>query len=66
MSVSLQERFRCSVLPSYGMSECMPISSPPPTFSDRAPTTSGLPCGPEVAIITEKGHALKAVLLSLL
>mmetsp|Transcript_46202 Transcript_46202/g.119491 ORF Transcript_46202/g.119491 Transcript_46202/m.119491 type:complete len:1577 (+) Transcript_46202:102-4832(+) len=54
----LHDRFHCSVLPSYGMSECMPISSPPTTFNDKAPTTSGVPCGPETAIVNEKGTKL--------
>mmetsp|Transcript_80847 Transcript_80847/g.212237 ORF Transcript_80847/g.212237 Transcript_80847/m.212237 type:complete len:1604 (-) Transcript_80847:21-4832(-) len=56
----LHDRFKCSVLPSYGMSECMPITSPPPDFDDRAPTTSGLPCGPEISIISEQGAELAA------
>mmetsp|Transcript_154873 Transcript_154873/g.281597 ORF Transcript_154873/g.281597 Transcript_154873/m.281597 type:complete len:1558 (-) Transcript_154873:324-4997(-) len=47
----LRETFKCAVLPSYGMTECMPITSPPPDFSEDAPTTSGLACGPEIQIV---------------
>jgi len=54
----LHDRFHCSVLPSYGMSECMPISSPPSNFNESAPKTSGLPCGPEVAIMDDGGKQL--------
>lgn len=39
------------VLPSYGMTECMPISSPPATYDLSKPGTSGVPVGPEVAIL---------------
>lgn len=55
----LREVFHCAVLPSYGMTECMPISSPPPDFSEDAPTTSGLACGPEMQIVdSETGQPL--------
>ncbi|KAI9021385.1 hypothetical protein DFJ74DRAFT_707339 [Hyaloraphidium curvatum] len=41
------------VLPSYGMTECMPISTPPADYSPlRHPRTSGVPCGPRVAILS--------------
>lgn len=40
-----------TVLPSYGMTECMPISTPPLTYNlDRA-GTSGVSVGPEMAIL---------------
>lgn len=39
-----------AVLPSYGMTECMPISSPPADYDLSKPGTSGIPVGPEVAI----------------
>jgi acyl-CoA synthetase (AMP-forming)/AMP-acid ligase II len=55
----LRDRFGCSVLAAYGMSECMPISSPPVTFTDSTPT-NGPPCGPEVRIIDEQGAILEA------
>ena len=48
----LQETFQgANVLPSYGMTECMPISSPPATYQLDKPGTSGVAVGPEIAII---------------
>lgn len=32
---------RCVILPSYGMTECMPISSPPLTYNLERTGTSG-------------------------
>jgi acyl-coenzyme A synthetase/AMP-(fatty) acid ligase/acetyltransferase-like isoleucine patch superfamily enzyme len=52
----LRQRFGCAVLPSYGMTECMPATTPPVDFSDPAPTTSGTPCGPEVGIVSDSGE----------
>lgn len=51
LAVQLRDRFGASVLPSYGMTECMPISSPPPDYDLTKPGTSGVPVGPEVAIL---------------
>ena len=53
---SLAEKMRdfyqgAAVLPSYGMTECMPISSPPANYNLSKPGTSGIPVGPEVAIM---------------
>ncbi|KAJ3030794.1 hypothetical protein HDV00_008707 [Rhizophlyctis rosea] len=42
--------FGCSVLPSYGMTECMPISTPAPGYKLERSGTSGRSCGPEIAI----------------
>ena len=39
------------MLPSYGMTECMPISSPPVGYALERPGTSGLACGPELCIM---------------
>eukprot|EP00930_Biecheleria_cincta_P066724 TRINITY_DN5298_c0_g1_i1.p1 TRINITY_DN5298_c0_g1~~TRINITY_DN5298_c0_g1_i1.p1 ORF type:complete len:1420 (+),score=199.34 TRINITY_DN5298_c0_g1_i1:395-4261(+) len=60
LAKGMRERFGCSILPSYGMTECMPISSPPTDFDELAPTTSGIPCGPQVAIMNDAGHFLPA------
>ncbi|KAI8799704.1 acetyl-CoA synthetase-like protein [Cladochytrium replicatum] len=38
------------VLPSYGMTECMPISTPPIGYALERPGTSGVSVGPEIAI----------------
>ena len=41
----------CHVLPSYGMTECMPIASPPADHElEQRPGASGWAVGPEVAI----------------
>ena len=39
------------VLPSYGMTECMPITSPPSTYRLEKAGTSGVSVGPELAIL---------------
>eukprot|EP01051_Picozoa_sp_SAG22_P000962 SAG22_NODE_32_length_27675_cov_12.130119_7_plen_648_part_00 len=51
----MQEAFssggrKAVILPSYGMTECMPISSPPLGYQLDRPGTSGAPCGPAVRI----------------
>jgi acyl-coenzyme A synthetase/AMP-(fatty) acid ligase/acyl carrier protein len=52
LAVQLRITFQqCYVLPSYGMTECMPISSPPSTYELTKPGTSGVPVGPQVAIL---------------
>ncbi|KAJ7582266.1 AMP-dependent synthetase and ligase [Mycena floridula] len=51
LAIELRERFGGAVvLPSYGMTECMPISTPPTTYTLSRPGTSGLPCGPHLSI----------------
>jgi len=40
----------CTVLPSYGMTECMPIASPPPSYRLERPGCSGTACGPHLSI----------------
>ena len=44
------------VLPSYGMTECMPISAPPATYQLEKPGTSGVAVGPEIAILNAVTH----------
>ena len=41
------------VLTSYGMTECMPISTPPQSYQLEPTGTSGLACGPDVLICDE-------------
>jgi acyl-CoA synthetase (AMP-forming)/AMP-acid ligase II len=57
---SLAERIRstfgCCVLPSYGMTECMPISSPPLGYALDRPGTSGLLCGPYARVYDPDGN----------
>jgi acetyltransferase-like isoleucine patch superfamily enzyme len=48
----LREAFGgANILPSYGMTECMPITSPPANYQLEKPGTSGVAVGPEVAIL---------------
>ena len=51
LAQELRDTFKAAVLPSYGMTECMPISSPPANYDLGKPGTSGVPVGPEVAIL---------------
>ena len=51
LAEKLRETFQANVLPSYGMTECMPISSPPADYDLSRPGTSGVPVGPEVAVL---------------
>lgn len=46
----LRATFNCTVLPSYGMTECMPIASPPVTYQLDRPGCSGIACGPHLSI----------------
>mmetsp|Transcript_40920 Transcript_40920/g.98685 ORF Transcript_40920/g.98685 Transcript_40920/m.98685 type:complete len:1679 (-) Transcript_40920:120-5156(-) len=48
-----------NVLPSYGMTECMPISSPPYNYELTKPGTSGVAVGPEVCIFNANEDALE-------
>ncbi|KAL7565853.1 hypothetical protein ACA910_007411 [Epithemia clementina (nom. ined.)] len=48
----LRQAFRgAHVLPSYGMTECMPITAPPATYQLEKTGTSGVAVGPELAIL---------------
>lgn len=46
----MRETLKCPVLPSYGMTECMPISSPPCSYALEKHGTSGLSVGPHVRV----------------
>ncbi|CAO3592963.1 unnamed protein product [Absidia cylindrospora] len=48
-----------TVLPSYGMTECMPISTPPRDYCLDREGTSGLMVGPDVAIFQHSTHVPK-------
>ncbi|KAJ7075250.1 acetyl-CoA synthetase-like protein [Mycena belliarum] len=47
---SLKSTFSAVVLPSYGMTECMPIATPPITYQLERPGCSGVACGPHLSI----------------
>ena len=52
--------YDCVVLPSYGLTECMPVSAPPLTYRLDRPGSSGLPVGPTVQIHDMAGAAVEA------
>ncbi|KAI9687686.1 MAG: putative NRPS-like protein biosynthetic cluster [Bogoriella megaspora] len=53
LAVQLRDTFNCIVLPSYGMTECMPISSPPLDYRLDRTGTSGVSVGPDLAIFDQ-------------
>lgn len=52
LAQELRNVFGANVLPSYGMTECMPISSPPYNYQLQKPGTSGVAVGPEIRIFS--------------
>ncbi|MBE3111861.1 MAG: AMP-binding protein, partial [Acidobacteria bacterium] len=56
LAMQLQGMFSCTVLPSYGMTECMPISTPPLDYKLDREGTSGISTGPELAILDGNGN----------
>ncbi|KZT25194.1 acetyl-CoA synthetase-like protein [Neolentinus lepideus HHB14362 ss-1] len=50
LATELKETFGAAILPSYGMTECMPIASPPTTYQLDRPGCSGVACGPYLSI----------------
>ncbi|KAK7050753.1 peroxisomal-coenzyme a synthetase [Favolaschia claudopus] len=50
LAVDLQTTFQATILPSYGMTECMPIATPPITYNLDSPGCSGIACGPHLSI----------------
>lgn len=60
LALQLQEMFSCTVLPSYGMTECMPISTPPLSYKLDRTGTSGIATGPELAILDPSDHQAPA------
>ena len=58
-AVELRQLFNnATVLPSYGMTECMPISCPPIGYALERPGTSGRSIGPEIAIFDVEGSVV--------
>lgn len=51
LAITLRDTFDCIVLPSYGMTECMPIASPPLNYKLDRSGTSGTSVGPEISIL---------------
>ena len=54
-ATKLNDTFKATVLPSYGMTECMPISAPPATYNLDYPGTSGRALGPQIAVVDDHG-----------
>eukprot|EP01038_Epipyxis_sp_PR26KG_P006462 gene6462-8890_t len=50
LALSLRDTFNAIILTSYGMTECMPISSPPQNYSLDPTGTSGKAVGPDIII----------------
>ncbi len=58
LAQELRATFGANVLPSYGMTECMPISSPPYNYELTKPGTSGVAVGPEIGIFNNNMKSL--------
>ncbi|KAI1270958.1 acetyl-CoA synthetase-like protein [Xylaria sp. FL0933] len=58
LAEQIRNTFQCTVLPSYGMTECMPISTPSLSYSLDRPGTSGLVTGPELLILDAADNEL--------
>ncbi|KAJ5565415.1 hypothetical protein N7513_001657 [Penicillium frequentans] len=53
LAAQLHDTFHSVILPSYGMTECMPIAAPPKDYTLDRHGTSGRIVGPEVAIMSD-------------
>jgi acetyltransferase-like isoleucine patch superfamily enzyme len=58
LAQDLRTMFGANVLPSYGMTECMPISSPPFSYQLEKPGTSGVAVGPQIRIFSNNFEVL--------
>ncbi|KAM5343355.1 hypothetical protein ACJ41O_011892 [Fusarium nematophilum] len=57
LACQLRDTFSSIVLPSYGMTECMPISTPPLDYQLDRPGTSGISTGPEITVLDSSDNA---------
>ena len=53
LAQALKDTFNATILTSYGMTECMPIASPPQNYDLDPIGTSGMPVGPSVIIVDD-------------
>jgi len=53
----LRARFDATILPGYGMTECMPIACPPLDYRLERKGSSGRILGPDVNILDDAGNA---------
>ncbi|EKX52743.1 hypothetical protein GUITHDRAFT_84689 [Guillardia theta CCMP2712] len=58
LAQDMKDNLGCVVLPSYGMTECMPISSPSCEYNLDHPSSSGQIAGPSVRILDDEGKTL--------
>ena len=58
LAKALKDTFQATILTSYGMTECMPISTPPQDYDLDPAGTSGTPVGPEILIVDDDLRAL--------
>lgn len=56
----LRARFDATILPGYGMTECMPIACPPLDYRLERRGASGRVLGPDVSVLDEAGQAAPA------
>ena len=54
----MRSAFECTVMPTYAMTECMPISAPPHDYNLERPGSSGRQLGPQLEIHTAEGAEL--------
>jgi len=54
----LRRLFGCTVLPTYSMSECMPIAQPPLDYRLQKTGSVGMPIGASMCIVNEAGVRL--------
>ena len=54
----LRARFDATILPSYGMTECMPIACPPLDYRLERKGASGRILGPDVSIVDNAGESV--------
>jgi acyl-CoA synthetase (AMP-forming)/AMP-acid ligase II len=53
LAEGLRDTFHATVLTGYGMTECMPISSPPQSYKLDPVGTSGIAVGPDIIIVDD-------------
>eukprot|EP00933_Yihiella_yeosuensis_P049683 TRINITY_DN4687_c0_g1_i2.p1 TRINITY_DN4687_c0_g1~~TRINITY_DN4687_c0_g1_i2.p1 ORF type:complete len:1148 (+),score=150.43 TRINITY_DN4687_c0_g1_i2:60-3503(+) len=60
LALRLSQCLKCSIVPTYGMSECMPIASVPLSWNELTVPTVGRITGPEIQIVGVDGKVLPA------
>lgn len=60
LALEMRAAYGCSVLPGYGMTECMPISAPPLDYKLDREGTSGRRVGPQLKVFNDAGEEVPA------